>query len=374
MREGVVSLLGGLLFFTLIALATAQPPDFPPPTGFGPETRPSAARSVPPMPLRLIAAIDTDKDGELSDEEMARIPEALKKLDLDNDQHLSAGEMGWWPSVPSAPAAWRPPSFWGQGPGARGFQPPVESEPRSLIEAFHRFDTDQNGIVSEEELPASMQELFTLFDRNQDGRITNAEVGYVESLLNGESNGWELCRTLMAGESTSEVVQGVREILVAAEQTSIENHRQIDQARRSEWLTYLMTVGAMLAGVISFGHLIGTPPPSLGRWSEVDSSPRATRPVVLSLVLICILSAIDLVWTQARAGSLHFVEMNPLGSEMLLAGASPTIFKVATLAVSVLLLFSLRQFRGAQKASWWMCMVCTLLTFRWVVLDSAIFS
>ena len=374
MREGVASLLGGLLFFTFAASATAQPPGFSPSSGPGPNEWPPAASSVPPMPLRLIAGIDTDRDGQLSDEEMANIPQALEKLDLDNNRRLDTKEMGWWPGVPRAPVAWGQSPPWGQHPGSREFQSPVESPPRTLAETFQRFDTDGNSGVSEDELPASMRELFTSLDRDKDGRITDAEVGYVESLVYGESNGWELRRALMADEPTSEAVQGVREILVAAEKTSIENQRQIDRARRSEWLTYLMTVGAMFAGVVSFGHLIGTPPPSLCRWSEVDSSPRATRPVVLSLVLICILSAIDLVWTQARAGSLHFVEMNPLGSEMLLAGASPTIFKVATLAVSVLLLFSLRQFRGAQKASWWMCMVCTLLTFRWLVLDSAIFS
>lgn len=73
-------------------------------------------------------------------------------------------------------------------------------------------------------------------------------------------------------------------------------------------------------------------------------------------------------------GRLHFQEMNPLGSQLLLDGVSPLAFKVTTLAVSVLLLFVLRRYRGAQLASWWMCMVCTLLTFRWIVLDSAILS
>ena len=152
-------------------------------------------------------------------------------------------------------------------------------------------------------------------------------------------------------------------------------HRSRASLKRSEWFSCAFTVAAMLIGVMSFGHLLGTPPPKGSRWTQTDSSPIATRPVLVSLGLICVLSLIDLFWTTVRSSNFHFQEMNPLGSQLLHDGSSPFVFKIATtMAVSVLLLFVLRRYRGAQVASWWMCMVCTLLTFRWIVLDSAILS
>ena len=96
--------------------------------------------------------------------------------------------------------------------------------------------------------------------------------------------------------------------------------------------------------------------------------------MLYSLAFISVLSAFDLFWTTSHARNGHFQELNPFASAFLTDGASPWLFKVGAVAMSVLLLFSLRRFRGAQIASWWMCFVCTLLTFRWLLLDSSFLS
>jgi hypothetical protein len=47
-----------------------------------------------------------------------------------------------------------------------------------------------------------------------------------------------------------------------------------------------------------------------------------------------------------------------------------SIFKATATLLSCSLLLFLRRHPRAQLASWWLCLVCTLLTFRWLVLNS----
>ena len=241
--------------------------------------------------------------------------------------------------------------------------------------ALMKYDADDTGSITLAELPESLQVLFPWLDQDDSGEISMLESSSFEALLAEKLEEEELRDVLQFEEPPSpQVVQKFLGILESAERTMAANNAQIASVRRAEWYSYAFTVTAMLLGVISFGHLLSNPPPRHANWSESDPSPDATRPVVISLGLICVLSLIDLVWTTASSGNAHFEELNPLGSRLLLDGSSPLVFKVATLAVSVLLLFVLRRYRGAQMASWWMCMVCTLLTFRWLVLDSVILS
>lgn len=68
------------------ALAQDDKPEGGPPPGPPPGHR-------PPPPPAVIVVLDTDKDGELSAEEIANAVEALKTLDKDGDGKLSHEEM-----------------------------------------------------------------------------------------------------------------------------------------------------------------------------------------------------------------------------------------------------------------------------------------
>ena len=87
--------------------------------------------------------------------------------------------------------------------------------------------------------------------------------------------------------------------------------------------------------------------------------------VIRNVVLVAVLSFFDLGCTLLAQGSIGFVEINPLGSELLDSPALLAGFKLTSLLVGCAILLALRRYRGAQVASWWLCLVCTILTFRW---------
>ncbi|MCU0750392.1 MAG: hypothetical protein MUF13_12680 [Akkermansiaceae bacterium] len=108
-----------ILLLTLLASAPALfAQDGPPPEGEG---RPGpVGRPGPRMPHPLMAALDTDKDGALSAEEIAAAPESLAKLDKNGDGKLDRGEL-----FPPPPKGQRPPRGQRQGdPDGEGPPPP----------------------------------------------------------------------------------------------------------------------------------------------------------------------------------------------------------------------------------------------------------
>lgn len=65
--------------------------------GGGPKPEPTGTEGAPERPRRgspLMATLDVDGNGELSAEEIANAPGALKTLDKDNDGKLTAEEFG----------------------------------------------------------------------------------------------------------------------------------------------------------------------------------------------------------------------------------------------------------------------------------------
>jgi Ca2+-binding EF-hand superfamily protein len=114
----------------------------------------------------LKEALDTDKDGKLSADEIKAAPESLKKLDKNQDNKIDAEEIGWPPRMQGFP---------GRGGGGR---PPFggggQSE-RSLAEIIMRCDADGDGKVDKDELPKSMRILIQMADTDKDGAIDKKE-------------------------------------------------------------------------------------------------------------------------------------------------------------------------------------------------------
>ena len=137
--------------------------------------------------------------------------------------------------------------------------------------------------------------------------------------------------------------------------------------RMLESSAYPLTMVGMLLVVMAFGHLLSFKPDSTNG-SAV--SPEAQRAIRHSLILLAALSGLDLIWTllASRAGVMK--ELNPLGAALIDDPLPLIVLKIVATMSAVVLLFALRQHNVAQKGAWWGCLICTLLTVRWLTFNS----
>ncbi|MBL6707498.1 MAG: hypothetical protein ISQ06_15410 [Planctomycetaceae bacterium] len=140
--------------------------------------------------------------------------------------------------------------------------------------------------------------------------------------------------------------------------------------QRLENYAYPLTIAGMVISVFSIGHLLSNPPNGGRTPDEVEMSPEVMKIVTRSLILVVVLSLLDLIWTlmASQAGTMR--ELNPVGGRLIDNPATLIFFKVAMTGLAAGLIFKLRYYRRAQLASWWACLILTLLTVRWLTFNS----
>ena len=67
-------------------------------------------------------------------------------------------------------------------------------------------------------------------------------------------------------------------------------------------------------------------------------------------------------------------ELNPLGAALIDDPLALIALKAGATFLAITLLFMLRQHRVAQQGAWWGCLICTLLTVRWLTFNSMFVS
>ncbi len=169
--------------------------------GFG---RDGDGRRRPPMP-RFMKELDTDDDGQISKDELAQLSEKFAILDENEDGMLDPHElMGPPPEEMFGDGQFNRPrdGFRGPGPQGRGRPPggpqgergPQGPEGRpgkpgpdgpggrrpegkpNPEDMLKRFDTNQDGKLSQDEAPEKMKERFSKIDANGDGSIDQDEL------------------------------------------------------------------------------------------------------------------------------------------------------------------------------------------------------
>ena len=157
----------------------------------------------------------------------------------------------------------------------------------------------------------------------------------------------------------------------AIEEANLAANAAVDRLEAS---AYPLTLLGMILVAVSAGHLLWHRPARTSASEQGALSLETRRMVYRSLILVCALSALDLVWTMlvSQTGSMR--ELNPLGSRLIDDPQQLILFKFLLTSMSVGLLFALRRRWSAQVASWWICVICTLLTARWLVFNSMFVS
>ncbi|EMI56393.1 DUF5658 family protein [Rhodopirellula sallentina] len=156
------------------------------------------------------------------------------------------------------------------------------------------------------------------------------------------------------------------------EMNSIETtaERQHAAQRLSEQIGYPLTVFALVLVVVAVGHLLTYAQATNLQIDDPKMRETIKKSTVISLVIVGLMSAVDLVWTLVAHQTGTMREMNPLGSRLISDPLQLITFKVLITSLSIGLLFWLRELPFARRATWWCCLVLTLLTARWVTFHS----
>jgi Ca2+-binding EF-hand superfamily protein len=163
----VVSLLG-------TCPAQGQPPEGPPPS-----------EGPPRMMHPLIAALDADEDGVIAAEEIESAAKSLKTLDKNEDGKITRDELrpAWAPErgFRGGPLGFGPgpgPGA-GRGPGAGPDERPGREfgrDPARRVERMMQFDENNDGKLTEDEVPEQFQEVMQRVDEDGDGSVTPDEL------------------------------------------------------------------------------------------------------------------------------------------------------------------------------------------------------
>ncbi|MEZ6126269.1 MAG: DUF5658 family protein [Planctomycetaceae bacterium] len=153
-----------------------------------------------------------------------------------------------------------------------------------------------------------------------------------------------------------------------------QNNSSILAVHRLNTWSYPLSIVGMLAVVLAMGHLLSHRPIEEPGPAGARTSSQVTVVVGRSLLLVAFLSLLDLVWTilTAQAGVIR--EVNPVARNLISDPMQLMMLKVGATTLAITLLYTLRRHAIAQSASWWSCLVCTLLTARWLTFTSMFIS
>ncbi len=271
-----------------------------------------------------------------------------------------------------------------EGPGShgpRGRRTP-SSEPRDGLSQIESTLGSNGTLIAGEELrgcslhesrAASIVDILMSEDSPEE-KLVGIQ-GYDQSGM-GQSS-WE--RVIATFVPSAELMERMGPEIELNRKVAQDNESKHKAALASAFWTskpmkYVITLLAMGLVVAACGTLLNYRPTGRARWSQVDTTGDGVPIVVRSVLLLILLGIFDLGCTLVAQQAGGFTEMNPLGERIVGNPLFLTAFKLTSLLLACSILFALRRYRGAQVASWWMCLLCTVLTFRWLTYNSLYMS
>lgn len=278
-----------------------------------------------------------------------------------------------------APEAWSAGPFFGygmRGPGrgrwGGGRQPSQFAQTQRQFNEgalLFVFEDGPSGYI----VPQNAVEVLTILlsDASNEEKTESLSDGRFPRFATDE---WE--EIVERFESTSELRQRIQQI--EDEKARILEEamaaRQRVELLDSSSFKYGITLVAMVLVVVAMGRLLNHRPTRGSRWTDIDQEGDGVAMLKWNVALLFLLNGFDLALTLLAQQAGGFLELNPLGDKLASNPAYLAAFKISVLLISCLILLSLRKYRGAQAASWWLCFVCTILTFRWVTYNSMFLS
>ena len=183
--------------------------------------------------------------------------------------------------------------------------------------------------------------------------------------LPGESSYWK--RFADGFECPQELRIRVGEVLEKERAVEERNMAELAARKNLDSSSYPLTVFGMVLVVIAFGNLLSNEAPLDIQSSE---SPVMDRRVKIFLMLIAAFSVLDLIWTLLASRANALTELNPIGSQLIHNPIGLLAFKTLVTVGVIGILFVLRGHRVAQRGAWWACLICTLVTVRWLTFNS----
>lgn len=195
--------------------------------------------------------------------------------------------------------------------------------------------------------------------------------GELAEVLNGnvpvdERSWWK--EWLSSFEPPAELVARANPVIEEFEARSRSEHKVFAARKRLDALSGPLSVAGMVLGVLALGHLLMSRP-GVDPSNDETLRRQVIRATLISVALIAVMSGFDLTWTLLAYQTGDMQELNPLGNRLIDNPAMLIAFKTAATLLGCCILIGLRRHKSARLASWWMCLVLTVLTFRWIVLN-----
>jgi hypothetical protein len=303
-------------------------------------------------------------------------------------QRFSAAELGWQPSrsVPGRQVTLRhrnaghvgvlrdAATLVGRGQGDRKARPTERSLQQLALDINARLRVQDAVILGENHAPLFLEEsdlaevLLRQLVREKGAGPSGDSL--VPHRLSSESDRRTWAGLVSGFQPSEAFLQRAQADLMRLDRVHVTNTAAVSANLWIDQIGYPLTMLAMVLVVLGFGHLMSNKPRIELAADDAAASQHTRQVVGRSLLIFALLSIVDLLWTLAasQAGSIR--EMNPLGNRFIDDPWQLIAFKTIVVVFSAGLLYRLHQRPIAQVASWWSCLVLTLLTARWLTFQS----